>query len=301
MWQRFYCQRRRFLFGWIALSGLLWASAAQRSTQNGMDPYDPITIVAMASAVFLLFTPAFLILIFVLARWRAVLEILILAILADLALSKAMPLPADMEVMGFVQFMSLVILMERLLYSAMLTGNIMSLPRPFRRTFKTSAPRQEVWAALAPLPEFASRHWYPGTDVTKDPEDASAFVLSYPVRWMKEPMTERFVIQTADAPRALRARFHLQHPGDTVAHTGTTEVTLTPLEGGGTQVTYIEILDAAPFRRRLQWWMDDEFRDRMNALRAHLDGRRDWSMMARQFPKDAKTRKQNARMAEVFS
>ena len=74
-----------------------------------------------------------------------------------------------------------------------------------------------------------------------------------------------------------------------------------PLENGGTEVSITEAIDPAPFRRRLQWWLDDEFRDRTNAMRAYLDGRPDWSMIARQFPKDAKGKRQTARAAEVFS
>ena len=301
MWARFWCQRRRFLLGWAGLSALLWVHSLNTLGEGDLDPTSPIMIVSYIVAVLILFTPAFLALIFLLPRWRAVLEILLLAIVADAALGVAFPLAEGMETLGFIRFMTCILITERLLYSALLTGNIIGQTRPRRRIFKTKASPQAAWAALLPHPEYATRHWYPGTEYGPTQREDGAYEAHYPVRWMKEPMTEWIAIEAAETEHAFRARFELNHPGDKIPHTGQLEVTLTPLASGETEVSYTESLGPAPFRRRLQWWMDDEFRDRTNSLRAHLDNRPDWSLLARQFPKDARSKKQTAQMADVFS
>lgn len=301
MWARLWCQRRRFLSGWAILFGLFWVSNIGRLSDGAMDPTSWITVVSVGLAVLILYTPAFVALIFLLPRWRALVEILTLGIAGDMVLSVLAPLPDTMEFLGFVRFMALIFLVERLLYSPMLTGNIMGRTRPRRRVFQTPAPPEAVWAALLPHPEYAARHWYPGTEYGPVQREDGAFEARYPVRWQKEPMTEWIVLEHVDTLRGFRAHFDLTHPGDPIVHKGQVEVTLTPLDTGGTEVSYVEVLNPAPFRRRLQWWIDDEFRDRTNALRAHLAGRRDWSLLARQFPKDARSRKQAARMADVFS
>lgn len=300
MLSRLWTQRRRTALAYLAFFATLWASLASGAAPSDLDPFKPLTLISLAIAVLIVVTPVMAILIFALPRWLHVLEILLLAIMADLLLTQVIP-DAASPILNTARFVALVFIVQYLLYGQMLTGNLMALPRPRRRVFRTKASPSETFGALLPHPDHAGRHWYPGTQFTEEPNAQGEFFVTYPLRNRPEPLSEWITIEEATEARSFRIRFRLTHPGDAIIHSGTSAVTLTPLENGGTEVSITEAIDPAPFRRRLQWWLDDEFRDRTNAMRAYLDGRPDWSMIARQFPKDAKGKRQTARAAEVFS
>lgn len=297
---RLFTQRRRFLFGQIGLFTLVYVAMLNGFISTDMDAGSWIDILAVFLAVLILFLPAMIVVTFGLPGWRNIVEILVIALAIDFALGVAIPEKNLSGLWSTVQLLAIVFIVERLLYGSILTGNRKALPKPRRRVFKTKAPPDAVWAALLPHPDYASRHWYPGTQVSNEKNEEGAYFVTYPVRG-QEPLCEWVTIEAAQAPNQFRTSFHLTHPGDKDLHSGRTEVSLTALDNGGTQVSFTEILDPAPFRRRLQWFLDDEFRDRTNSMRAQLSGKRDWSMMARQFPKDARSAKQAANMAEIFS
>ena len=215
---------------------------------------------------------------------RSILEMALATLLISTLLYQIVPgLDGNNGFVNWILFVSLFLIVERLVYGHILDPLAPSGQQDFKRSFRTDLRPEQVWAALVPLPENAPTFHYPRTQISVIPDETDAYLASYPLRDGQNYQLERIKVEDCAEPFRFIARFSPAAPSRSAGGlSGKIDIAIMP-DGDGSAVVYEETRESAPLRRRIQWFMDDEFGDRMDSVLAHLRKRSDWSMLARQF------------------
>lgn len=288
MFRRLYRQRRRFAVVTLFLTvGLLSMLANGWAPEGDALPLDNwITWVSIFLASLIVTTGLILVTTYVLPGLRHALETMTLTILITPAIQHtAATFGTDVGSYVWLVWILTFVALEHLINGPHLDRLTFALPQR-RSRFRTKAAPQAAWAALAPLAEHSGRHFYPGTRFETD-EDGSVRAI-YPLKGGQTYQVERFMPQQVEAPHLYAARFApAEHSTGSGGLAGETVIEITPRDGGGSDIAVTEARDAAPLRRHLQLWLDDELGDRTDCMAARIDGRHDWSFFKHQFPSPA--------------
>lgn len=286
MFRRLYRQRRRFAVVTLLLTAALLVTLAQGWAPEGeaLPLGNWITWLAVFLTSLIVTTGLILVTTYVLPGLRHGLETMTLTILALPAIQHAAAtFGTDFGSYVWLVWILTFVALEHLIYGPHLDRLTFALPQ--RRTrFRTRAAPQVAWAALAPLAEHSGRHFYPGTRF-ETAEDGSLRAI-YPLKGGQTYQVERFMPQQVEAPHLYAARFTpAEQSAGSGGLAGETVIEITPREDGGSDIAVSEARDAAPLRRHLQLWFDDELGDRADCMAARIDGRHDWSFFKHQFPR----------------
>lgn len=285
MFRRLYRQRRRFAVVTLLLAAGLLVSLAQHAVPDGTDlPLDNwITWLSVFLASLLVTGGLILVTTYVLPALRHALEVFTLTILAFPVISStATTLGVDFGNKGWFFWLLTFVALEHLVYGRFLDRLTFALPERSVR-FRTRARPETVWAALTELPRHSGRHFYPGTRF--EPLDDGTVRAIYPLKGGQTYQVELITPERVEAPHLFIASFT---PAEASAGSGglsgAQRIEITSRAGGGSDVMLAETRDAAPLRRHLQLWLDDELGDRADCMTARIDGRHDWSFFKHQFP-----------------
>ena len=286
MFRRLYRQRRRFAVVTLLLAAGLLVSLARGAIPEGTDlPLDNwITWVSVFLTSLIITVGLILITTYVLPALRHALEIFTLTILAFPVISSiATALGTDFGANSWLFWILTFVALEHLVYGRYFDRLTFALPER-RVRFHTRAAPRTVWAASAPLPEFSARHFCPGTRFESLADGTIRAI--YPLKGGQTYQVELITPERIEAPHLFIASFT---PAEVSAGSGglsgTQQIEITHRTDGGSDVLITEARDAAPLRRHLQFWFDDELGDRADCMAARIDGRHDWSMFKHQFPK----------------
>lgn len=285
MFRRLYRQRRRFLVATLGIAAILMGALlfGPYGQSTDLDPAAPLTWIACLIAAALVAGGLVIAFSLLLPDMRFGLELAIATFAVVELAGLVLPIGGRPDgVMGFVFFLSCFVLLGQLAYGAILDPVTRAGATIRQNRFEIDLPPEAVWKGLALLPETAGSHFYPGTRMTPEAGEACVYQVSYPLREGQTYQLERVSIDTAEAPCRYACRFDpVTETRNTGGLSGRVEITIDPV-GEGAFVQWRETRIGAPLRRRLQWFMDDEFRDRTDSARARLKGRRDWSFFGRQ-------------------
>ena len=282
MFQRLYRLRRRFIY--LAITLLAWIVIGFAiddpvfSVDNTAATLDnPVTWAAIVLSSVIVAVGAWLFFGIFAADFRHTVELSVLTIFLTWVVKILVPLAQGMD---WLTFFAILVVVFRLLYGPILDARTLREMPVWSRTFRVDLSPEQVWAHMTPLPEHAESFFPPNTAIGRE-EDGRLLAI-YPMRDGQMYQVERVSVQEVRAPEFFKATFE---PAVMSAHSaglsGMHTVRLEP-DGDGTKVTLTEQRARTPFRRRLQWYLDDEFNDRCDSLIAFLDGRRDRSVFGMQ-------------------
>ncbi|WP_299190844.1 hypothetical protein [uncultured Litoreibacter sp.] len=283
-------QRRRVLTG---VFGLLFLGMIFANSEIGGFEGIPAWALGLGLAIMApLIAAPIILLIMVIPSIRNVIECLVVALLIEAAILAAFPgLAQTLQAWDIGAILWLIIWLSVYFF---LYGSLSDrLPSWFsytgRSRFTTTAAPQDVINAATPTPD-AEEAYYTGAMeyLGPDPLEEDSFNVRYNIG---ESLYEHQRITILEHQPGKRCRYYFM--GDVSAKNadfaeGVFDVTATALPNGKTRVEIVEERPHLRLRHALWNWFDDSVADGADALRAKLEGRRDWSFSGRFWRKVAK-------------
>jgi uncharacterized protein YndB with AHSA1/START domain len=156
----------------------------------------------------------------------------------------------------------------------------------WHRRFIVDAPPEDVWRRVAPLPGHDATYWWTGSTFRPAPTGAAHQVDSTWAMRNGKPSTQNTRIEALDPLRHIR----VTGTDGTDAMTETTEIRLTPLPYGKTEVDFRSQIRNQPLGGRLYYALGCYGEDYLDCLQARVTGRPDRSITGRLIPRAAPAR-----------
>lgn len=156
----------------------------------------------------------------------------------------------------------------------------------WHRRFTVDAPPEDVWRRIAPLPGHDATYWWTGSTFRAAPPGATHQVDSTWATHKGKPATERTRIEALDPLRHIR----VSGIEGTDPMVETTEIRLTPLPDGRTEVDFRSQILNQPLGGRLYYALGSYGEDYLDCLQARVTGRPDRSITGRLIPRAAPPR-----------
>jgi hypothetical protein len=156
----------------------------------------------------------------------------------------------------------------------------------WHRRFTVDAPPAEVWRRIAPLPGHEATYWWTGSTFRPAPSGSPHQVESTWAMRKGKPATQHTRIEALEPLRHIR----VSGTDGTDLMTETTEIRLTPLPDGRTEVDFRSQILNQPLGGRLYYALGSYGEDYTACLEARITGRPDRSITGRLIPRAAPSR-----------
>ncbi|NSX54844.1 hypothetical protein [Parasulfitobacter algicola] len=274
MLRRIFRQRRRiFLFAlFVTLAGVITFTQAQAISLRLATAAAAFFVVFLIGAIFIILLP----------RWRRLLELIGLGIFAEAMVKFMFPVSytwLSEQVIGGTVFVLFTMFCYVLLYGRWSDWLNISLKVGNRHKYKIKRSREAVWSAIVPGAAPPDEYWTGNlAGFHQDREDPDTVNLRFQIgEDTFENMSITFLDQ--DPPNSCRYYF-VGEPSesDSSFDEGVFEITIKSLKAEKCKVNTALHHTAMRPREALDYWMDDSFRDDNDSFRAHILGKRDWSI-----------------------
>ncbi|WP_208349886.1 hypothetical protein [Pseudaestuariivita rosea] len=274
MIRRIFRQRRRLiLFAFlVTLAGVLAFTQAQALTLR------LITAAIVFGAVFLIGS----LFIILLPRWRRLLELTGIGLLAESMVNYFFPSQyqyVSETLIGGSVFVLSTLLAYVLLYGRWSDWLGITMSVSNRHRYKLRRSVEEIWSAIVPGAAPPDEYWTGNlAGFHQDREDPDTVNLRFQVG---EDSFENMSITFLDQDPPNSCRYYFVGDGVEDARSfdeGIFQIEISELRSGKSRVdTQLQHTAMRP-REVLDYWLDDSFRDDNDSFRAHILGSSDWSI-----------------------
>lgn len=278
-------QYRRFIFASLIFSALVAIGTIFGHVEVPQDLLHPV--IGPLSWVILLVLviglPIMLVTL-ILPGFLPLIELWLVTLLLSALIS---PLAANTNTPGWVNcliLLGLFIVVERTVYGPWLSGLWRRDITPKTAYLTLTGAPEDIWHRLCPTPGRIDLFYWPGAAILPKPEGAVGdFVLSLPRLGAAKDDLAVITIETETYPTHLRYRTTPMSGSPTPPTV--IDIRLTKLDEDQSRLTYSQSFEDVPMGQRLFFYLGHNFRDTLASIRAHLSGRRDWSLQGAQMVK----------------